>query len=109
MCTFMAGATTTGARVTSSTVVSRSSAIPCASLASRLAVAGAISIKSAVSASVMCPISDSWVRSNVSVETGLPDRVCKVSGVMNSCAFLVITPLTVASALTSRRTISADL
>jgi phosphopantothenoylcysteine decarboxylase/phosphopantothenate--cysteine ligase len=51
-------------------ISNRSSANPCASLATTLAVAGAITSTSAESASRMWPISDSCVRSNVSVETG---------------------------------------
>jgi hypothetical protein len=109
MCTFIAGATTTGARVASSTVVSRSSAMPCAILASTFAVAGATSTTSAVSASRMCPISDSSVRSNVSVPTRFPDSVWSVSGVTNSRAALVITTRTVAPACRSWRTTSHAL
>jgi len=53
MFTFMAGATRTGARVASSTVVTRSSAIPAAILARVLAVAGATTTASPQSAKAM--------------------------------------------------------
>ena len=53
MFTFMAGATSTGARVASSTAVTRSSASPCAMRASVCAVAGATTTSSAQSASAM--------------------------------------------------------
>ncbi len=109
MCTFMAGANATFARVASSTVVTISSAIPTAALAITSAVAGAITIASALSASLICPISDSCVSENVSVATGLALSVCSVSGVMNSVALRVIITRTFAPALTSRRTSSADL
>ena len=109
MCTFIAGANATFARVASSTVVTMSSAIPTAALAIRSAVAGAITIASALSASLMWPISDSCVRENVSVATGFELSVWSVSGVMNSVALRVIMTRTIAPELTSRRTSSADL
>ena len=109
MCTFIDGANATFARVASSTVVRISSAIPTAALAITSPVAGAITIASAVSASRMCPISDSCVSENVSVATGFELRVWSVSGVMNSVALRVIMTRTFAPALTSRRTSSADL
>ena len=109
MCTFIAGASTTRARVASMTVVSRSSAIPVASLASTLAVAGAMSRHSAASASRMCPISDSCVRLKVSVATGCPDSVWRVRGVTNCCAPAVMMTGTRAPAPTRRRTTSHAL
>jgi hypothetical protein len=109
MCTFMAGATTTGARVARRTVVSRSSAMPAAILPMTSAVAGATTSTSAVSASRMCPISDSCVRLNVSVATGFRDRACSVRGVTNCCAPAVMTTCTRAFRPTSRRTASHAL
>ena len=73
------------------------------------AVAGAIATASASSASRMCPISDSWVRSKVSVATGCPASVWNVSGVTNRCAAAVITTRTRAPAPTSSRTSSHAL
>ena len=98
MLTFIAGATTSGARVASSTVVRRSSAIPCAIFAITFAVAGAITTASAVSASRMWPISDSSVRSKVSSATRFPDSVWSVISVTNSRALRVITTWTAAPA-----------
>ena len=109
MCTFIEGANATFARVASNTVVTISSAIPTAALAITSAVAGAITIASALSASRMCPISDSCVSENVSVATGFELSVCSVSGVMNSVALRVIITRTFAPEVTSRRTSSADL
>ena len=61
---FIAGAIKTGAWVAIRTVVNKSSAIPLAILPITLAVAGAMTKRSALSARLMCPISDSWVRLN---------------------------------------------
>ena len=73
-----------------SVVVSISSASPCASLAQTLAVAGAMIARSAFFASSMCSTSNLKFRSKVSVRHLLTVRVSKVSGVINSIAFLVI-------------------
>ena len=70
MFTFLAGATTSGARVARQSVVSRSFARPCASRASTWAVAGATSTTSAQSASSMCEICDSSAGENRSERTG---------------------------------------
>ncbi len=94
----MAGAIITGALVASTTQVSISSAMPAASLAIILAVAGAITTASAVSARVMWVIPGSALGSNIPVLTVLPVILRKVSGVTNSVADLVIITLTVASA-----------
>ena len=53
MFTFIAGASSSGARVARATVETRSFASPCASFASVLAVAGATTKSSAQSASAM--------------------------------------------------------
>ena len=58
MLTFIAGASSTGARLASTTAASRSSAIPAAKRAMASAVAGATMIRSASSARRMWPISD---------------------------------------------------
>ena len=109
MFTFMLGASRTGATVASTTALTGQSAMPAAMRAIRLAVAGATTTRSAPSATWMWPISDSWVRSNRSVATGLPERVWKVSGPTNSLARAVITTRTLAPALVSRRTSSTAL
>ena len=109
MCTFMDGATSKGAWVARTTVVSRSSAMPAASLATTLAVAGAITSRSAPSARLMWPISDSWVRLKRSVATGAPDRVWKLNGVTNSAASRVITTRTEQESCTRSRTNSKAL
>ena len=83
--------------------------MPVASLAIRLAVAGAMAMASASSASRMWPISDSWVRSKVSVATGCPASVWKVSGATKRCAAAVMTTRTRAPAAASSRTTSHAL
>ncbi len=109
MCTFIAGANATFARVASSTVVKMSSAIPTLALAITSAVAGAITIASALSASLIWPICDSWVSEKVSVATGFELSVWSVSGAINSVALRVIMTRTLAPLVTSRRTSSAAL
>ncbi len=109
MFTFMLGASSTGALVASATAETGQSAMPAAMRAIRFAVAGAITTMSAASATWMCPISDSWVRSNRSVMTGRPESAWKVMGPTNSRARGVITTRTVASALVNKRTSSTAL
>ena len=77
----MAGATVIGAVVARHRVVTRSSAKPCASLASRSAVAGAIRIRSAQRASSIWPIEASAALSHNVVRVGSPDSAWKLSGV----------------------------
>ena len=67
MRTFIAGTATTGLSVASSKVVARSSAIPAAILASRSAVAGQTSTRSAARLNWMWPISASSLRSHSEV------------------------------------------
>ena len=93
---FIAGATTTGALVASSVVVTMSSAMPCAALAMTLAVAGAITNTSAAFASEMCSTSHGKLRSNVSTTVRLPDSVSNVIGAINWVADSVISTWTVA-------------
>ena len=65
--TFIAGATSTGVSVASSSVLARSSLNPAAIFASMFALAGATTIKSAARLSWMCPISLSSVSDHRSV------------------------------------------
>ncbi len=65
--TFIAGATSTGLSVASSTVLARSSASPAAIFASMSALAGATTTRSAARHSWMCPISLSSVSDHRSV------------------------------------------
>ena len=96
---FMAGARRIGALVARTVVDSMSSAIPQAILAMMLAVAGAMTNRSAAFASAMCSTSQVSGRANVSVTTGWLERVSKVSGATNSVAFLVMMTWTAAPAL----------
>ncbi|MBA7670284.1 hypothetical protein ES703_78429 [subsurface metagenome] len=105
----MAGARITGALVASTVQVSISSAIPTASLAITLAVAGAIVTTSAASAKAMCPMPDSKVWSNISVTTGLPVRLRRVSGATNSVADSVMITSTLAPAWVNLLAMSAAL
>ena len=75
-------------------VVSILSAIPCASFAIVLAVAGAIIARSADCPRVMCSVGVSLAGSKTSVTTLLPLMVSKVRGVTNSAAPGVITTCT---------------
>ena len=70
MPTFMAGATSMGARVARAVVESISSANPQASLARMLAVAGAMANSSARLARAICSTSQVSGRAKVSVTTG---------------------------------------
>ena len=98
---FMAGATSFGHLAASTTVVSISSAMPCAILAITLAVAGATKITSAFFASEMWVTSNLKSRSKVSTMHLWPVRVSKVRGVMNWVAFLVMMTSTSAPSLRS--------
>ena len=109
ICRFIAGASTSGAVVARHRVVRRSSASPCASRASTLAVAGATSTMSAHRASSMCPIPASACSSSSSQCTGLEESAWNVSGVTNSRAAAVITTRTSHSRTRNRRTRSAAL
>ena len=86
----MAGATSFLHLAASTVVVSISSACPWASLAITLAVAGAMSIKSAALAREMWATSYWKFRSKVSTTQRLLVSTSKVSGVMNSVAFFVM-------------------
>ena len=109
MLVFIANAKTTGAFVAIIVVDSISSAIPFATLPITLAVAGAISIKSALWAKEICWISHDLGSSNISTITWFLLKDWKLSGVTNSVAALVIITLTSISCFTRVLTISKDL
>ncbi len=103
----MAGTNTTGAAVASRVAVSRSSARPVAARASRSAVAGATTTRSAV-----CPMrtwATSGTSSHTSVRTGLPDSASKVAAPTNRSAEAVGTTRTSCPRSVSARSSSADL
>ena len=75
MLVFMAGAKSTGTLVAMTMVVRKSSAMPLAILPMMLAVAGAITSRSARSASEMWPIFEEANKVKISVVTGFPERV----------------------------------
>ena len=88
----IAGANTTGQRAVSSVVVSRSSACPWAARATRSAVAGATTTRSAD-----CPIrtcGTSWTSSQTPVCTGLPDSAAHVASPTKRSAASVGTTVT---------------
>jgi len=85
----MDGAMSMGDLLASTVAHSISSAMPEASLAMLLAVAGAMAIISAV-ANDICSTSDSELRVNILVITGLPVMVWNVRGAMNLVAASVI-------------------
>ena len=80
----IAGAKTTGQRAVSRVLVSRSSARPWAARASRSAVAGATTTRSAAWPIRTC--GTSWASVQTSVETGLPDSAAQVAAPTNSSA-----------------------
>ena len=89
MFVFMAGATTMGARVAMTVVVSMSSATPAATLPRKLALAGATRNTSARLASAMCSTSHWLGRSNMSTTAGFPVKVSMVLRVMKFRALRV--------------------
>ena len=109
MFTFIAGASRIGARVASTTAVSRSSAIPAARRAMASAVAGAMISRSASSARRMCPISASCAAIEKVQRHGRPGQRLQRQRRDERVAASVITTRTVAPALTSRRQSSAAL
>jgi hypothetical protein len=94
MFTFIAGATSSGARVARATADGRSSASPCASFASECAVPGATRTISAQSASAMWSISPSSDASRSRVRTVSAESVCSTSGATKCVASGVITQRT---------------
>ena len=89
--------------------VSASSARPCASLAMTFAVAGAMSSRSAWSASSMCVGFQPSSSSKRPVTTGCRESTLNGSGVMNRCASAVITTRTLHFCFVSRLARSAAL
>ncbi len=109
MRTFMAGATSTGVSVASSTVVARSSARPAAILARMSALAGATTSRSASRDSWMWPISASSVSEKSSRYTLSSLSAATDSGVTNCSAALVRTQRTEAPRSRRRRISSRHL
>jgi len=105
---FMAGATTTGQRAARTVAVTRSSEWPPASLATRLAVAGATSAPWAQSPSATCGSATPELAKR-SPWTGLPVSPMKVAAPMNRPAEAVIATFTSQPAWTSWETRSATL
>ena len=93
MCTFIAGAMTSGASVASAVVVSRSSACPFAIFSMTFAVAGQMRKRSASSASEMWWIGSPGA-SKSDTATGSRVSDLNVVGPTKRVAFLVITTLT---------------
>ncbi len=104
MCGFMAGAISTGRLVAHTVVLSRSSEIPLAIFPRKLAVAGAITNRSAQSARLTCRVETNSCGGNRSVQTGFRDTVSSVNGVMKWVADSVMITCTSAPAFPSART-----
>src|SRR5690606_5896274 len=103
----MAGAYSTGQRAVSRVLVSRSSAMPTAARASRSAVAGATTTRSA-----SCPIrtcGTSYARDQTSSATGCPESASQVAAPTNRSAAAVGTTVTRWPASVSSRSSSAAL
>ena len=107
--TFIAGATSTGLSVASSTVAARSSASPAAMRASRSALAGATTSRSAARESWIWPISLSSVSEKRSVYTLDSLSAWTDSGVTNWAAARLSTQVTPQPAPRSRRISSSAL
>ena len=106
---FMAGAAAFGQSQARTVVVSMSSARPLASFASTFAVAGAISTRSARSATETWATLRSKLRSKVSTSARFPVSCSKVRGVTNSVAWAVMITCTSAWCLTSMEASAAAL
>ncbi len=106
---FMAGAITMGARAAMTVVVSMSSAMPAAVLPMKLAVAGAMTNRSARWAKETCFTFHSPGSSNMSTVTGLAVSVRKVRGVTNSHADSVMITCTSSPRRTSMLAASVAL
>ena len=106
---FIAGAIAIGAVVARHSVLTRSSASPCASFASVLAVAGAITTCSAQRASSMCPIAASAASSQSVLRTVRPETAWKLGAPTKCSASAVIATCTSAPASRRRRTSSTAL
>ena len=103
----IAGAITTGQRAVSRVLVSRSSARPWAALASRSAVAGATTTRSAVWPIRTC--GTSCTDDQTSSATGLPDSAAQVGAPTNRSAASVGTTVTSWPDSVSRRSSSHAL
>ena len=103
----MAGAITTGHRAVSSTVVSRSFACPVAARASRSAVAGATTTRSASWPIRTC--GTAVMSDHTSVCTGLPDNADQVAAPTKFSAAWVGTTVTSCPASVNRRSSDAAL
>ena len=103
----IAGANTTGQRAVSRVLVSRSSARPWAALASRSAVAGATTTRSASLPIRTC--GTSWTSDQTSVVTGCPDSAAQVAAPTKRSADPVGTTRTAWPLSVSRRSSSAAL
>ena len=109
MLTFIAGATSRGARVARTTAETMSSARPWASFARVFAVAGATITSSAQSARAMWSISPSWDGSKRSLRTVWPVSVCSTVGETNPAASRVVAQRTACPDLRRARTSSGLL
>ncbi len=107
--TFIAGATISAQRRASTSVDSRSSARPCATLARKSALAGATTIRSRSRESSMCAMLSATRGSQRSVHTVWPVSACRVTGVTKRVAASVMATRTSQPALPSRRASSAAL
>ena len=88
---FIDGAIRIGQSLAKQILESKSSAKPCANFAIKLAEAGTTKIRSDFLDWLICSIPFPSVGSHIFSNTGLPDKACKVSGLINSFADLVIT------------------
>ena len=109
ICLFIAGATSSGQSLAKQRVDSKSSARPCTSLAKKSALAGATKMASAFLDNSICGMPLPTLLSHMSINTGLPESACMVTGVINWQAAAVITTCTSISAFTNKRTSSAAL
>ena len=99
---FMEGQIITGQVTASMNVLRASSAMPLASLATMLAVAGAMTTPWAASAQAICRMAASSVASKRSMQTWFSDSTSKVMGPTNRAALLVMITRTRAPSLTNR-------
>ena len=98
----MEGQIITGQVTASMNVLRASSAMPWASLATMLAVAGAMTTPWAASAQAICRMAASSFSSNKSRQTLFSDSTSKVMGPTNRAALRVIITRTCAPSFTSR-------
>ena len=106
MAAFMAGTKAIGVRLAQISVLARSSAMPRAALAIRLAVAGMTSSRSLSRLTSMCGIGPLGPGCHSVVSTGEPVSASNVRGVTNFVACSVMTTRTWAPARISARAVS---